>query len=457
MSVRLSQFYTQVVGTPDQSSASLTCNRLYVDVLIKNPSSLPTTHNESVNQAISFVSTASGIVEAQYTSSNLTLLSTAVTARTQSLSVSDVLGLTSLGGRSLPVSASSTLNFASGNYAFNYVADRNPVGNVLNFTQTVTNYNTRTVDHDLGITQTVLVQGPIKPYVSHSLGIRQHVSTPHRRWISDTLGVSQLVGIPLPTQHLSHTINFVHDSPIGHAESVLSFVQAATFGFSHTVSQNVAITDQVSPQWVFIREVTHNNFIGHALTWYEDGPCERKQYTPFQGENTIPNNPFVNPANVLQDPQGDTENFSIYIPYNGVPTSKVTLRKPEMDNRDRNAYTRVNHETRGGKLIVYADPQWPNVRTLAVTIIGLIESKVDEFQDFMYSTIGQEIGLTDWEGRLWKGIITNPNEAATQDGKSRWTITFEFEGELTDIEQPGEDDGGGTPMNLTQAVSVVIA
>ena len=61
---------------------------------------------------------------------------------------------------------------------------------------------------------------------------------------------------------------------------------------------------------------------------------------------------------------------------------------------------------------------WPHVRTLAVTIVGLSESDVDDMHDFMESTLGQEIGLTDWEGRLWKGIITNPNEAATQDSRT---------------------------------------
>jgi hypothetical protein len=127
-----------------------------------------------------------------------------------------------------------------------------------------------------------------------------------------------------------------------------------------------------------------------------------------------------------------------------------------MDNRDRNAYTRVNSETRGGELIVYSDPTWPKIRTLAVTVVGLTETQVNELQTFMNSTLGQEVGLTDWEGRLWKGYITNPNEAATQDGPQRWTVTFEFEGEMVDSELPGEDDGRGSVLNITQSVVGVI-
>jgi hypothetical protein len=191
------------------------------------------------------------------------------------------------------------------------------------------------------------------------------------------------------------------------------------------------------------------------MSWYEDSPCGRKNYTPFKGESTIPYD-VLPPKDTLQDPQGDTGNFSLYTPYLGAVTNKVTLRKPELDNRDRNAYSRVNHETRGGKLSIYSDPIWPKVRTIVVTITGLREAEVDEFQTFMADTLGQEIGLTDWEGRLWKGFIKNPNSPATQDGKKSWVITFEFEAEALNVEQPGNDNGNGMDINLTHSVSAVI-
>jgi hypothetical protein len=424
-----------------------------VDVLVQS-STGPATHNETVNQSLTLNQTAIGLIEYQDASSNLSLTVNATTAHERPLSVSNILGFLSLGGRTLLASASSSLSLASTHNKFNYVADRSPAGNTLNFIHLVIEQSNRVIPQILGITQTVSVQAPFKPVVIQPLGITDHISTPHRAFMTDTLGVTQRTALVLPTQHITHTINFAHDSPIGRVDQTLSLIQNATFGLAYYASQNIGVIDQVFVQGIFVRSVTHSNFIGHALTWYEEGACERKQYTPFQGENTIPNNPFTNPSDVLQDPQGDTGNFSIYIPYSGLPTSRVTLRKPEMDNRDRNAYTRVNHETRGGKLVVFTDPQWPNVRTLAVTIIGLTETEVDEIQDFMSDTLGQEIGLTDWEGRLWKGVITNPNEASTQDGKARWTVTFEFEGEMLDTLQPGGDDG--TQMNLTHLVSAVI-
>jgi hypothetical protein len=207
---------------------------------------------------------------------------------------------------------------------------------------------------------------------------------------------------------------------------------------------------------IYDRTFTHDNAIGHALTWLIDSPCGRKQYTPFQGENTIPLD-VSPPRNTLADPQGEASTFKLYQPDLGVHTSEVELRQPELDNRDRNAFSRVSQETRGGKLLVFADPTWPKIRTLAVTIVGLTETKVDELQTFIQSTVGQVIGLTDWEGRLWSGFITNPNEQATQDGKERWTVTFEFEGEMLNVQQAGEEgDGNGMAMNLSHSVTAVI-
>jgi hypothetical protein len=339
---------------------------------------------------------------------------------------------------------------------FNLVDDRKPCGNVMTLTQDVDEASNKFLEHDLGLTQTLDIIFPIKPSVQHVLGLTSHTSTPHRAWIQDWIYLSDFIPTPLPPQFVEHTLNLVSDAPIGRFDQSLNLTQTAVPAFALWISQNVNITDNVERTAVYQRSIEDEDVVGHALTWYEDTPCGRKQYTPFQGESTIPLD--VSPPNDdLQDPQGEDGTFKLYQPYVGVHTSEVTLRQPELDNRDRNAFTRVSQETRGGKMVVYADPTWPKVRTLAVTIVGLTEAQVDELQSFMLSTVGQEIGLTDWEGRLWKGFISNPNEPATQDGRKMWTVSLQFEGEMLDVEQPGETgDGDGMAMNLSQSVTAVI-
>lgn len=476
MAARISQAYITVAGQQPQT-ANIRVYRMYADVLVQtsstNTHNMSASSNMTLNHSATYTGTfgksASNTInltqnvtesifnQDQDVDSVLSLVSSASAAMVRPIAIAHTLTLTSVGGRTLTLDASNNITLLDSEGHFNYVADRTPAGSVITLTQCVEVAGSKVVEHSLGLTQTVNVQYPYRLSVLTPLVIAQHTSTPYHFWVEDEMVIRHWATVPLPTQHLSHTLNLVQNSPIGSTWDTLNLTQCVQFSFSLTAASTMNLTDQVDLEGLWVRSVAHSSIVGHALTWYEDTPCGRKRYTPFQGENTIVSD-FTPPSNVLQDPQGDTGNFSLYTPYLGVATNKVTLRKPELDNRDRNAYTRVNQETRGGKLIVYSDPQWPHVRTLAVTIIGLLESEVDELQDFMEDTLGQEIGLTDWEGRLWKGVIINPNEAAVQDGKKRWTVTFEFEGEMLDVQQPGDNDGtgDGQTMAITQSVTAVI-
>jgi hypothetical protein len=469
----LTKQFVEVAG--QRTDGELRVLRQYISVLTQ--SGAPALE-ESANNTINFVEVVHGWIEDRAFSSSMNLTDDATaTIFNENQDVADTLNLThtAIGARDIPLGVSHTISFVSNGgrsltwpadtalslshiiVEFNYVADRAPVGNTLNLTQTVLTLSSVPVAHDLGLTQTLVVQSPFKPMVNDWLGLSQHVSTPYHMFVEDELALAQVAGVPLPTQVITHTLNLTDDSPIGGCSSEIVFVQTVTWGFSLTATSTLNVTDALVVTANFIRLVEQDLGIGHALTWYEDTPCGRKQYTPFQGENTITTDVTPPPVQ-LQDPQGSTlDRFVLYQPAIGAHTSEVTLRAPELDNRDRNAYSRISRETRGGELVVYADPTWPKVRTLAITMIGLLESQVDELHTFLQNTIGQNIGLTDWEGRRWQGFITNPNEVATQDGKARWTVSLEFEGEMMiDTYEPGEAGGDGRALNLSQSVTAVI-
>jgi hypothetical protein len=451
MTLNVAQHYIQVLGSPEQSSGELQVVRLYADVFMSER----TVRTRSVTDTLNLVQTAHAVVDIQYASDTLNLTQNASAVKEMPLGVSNTLNLVSLGGRSLPESANNAISMAHLMTFFNYVDDRKPAGNTLNLTQTVLSVSASPATSVLNITQNVVVQAPIKPNVVQWMALNQHTSTPHRAYVTTTLNLSDGTGVTIPVS-ASNTLNLIDEVPVGRVDQTINLTQSVAFAFSHTVVSTLNLVDSHILQATFVRTVNQASGIGHSLTWLDDTPCNRKQYTPFQGENTVASE-IVPPSDSLQDPQGNTAaRLSLQTPYLGVPTSQVYLRAPEMDNRDRNTYTRVNSETRGGSLVVYADPSWPKTRTLAVTVVGLTEVQVNELQTFMNTTLGQEIGLTDWEGRLWKGFITNPNEAATQDGPEKWTVTFEFEGEMVDSELPGGDDGRGSVLNITHSVVGVI-
>jgi hypothetical protein len=227
-----------------------------------------------------------------------------------------------------------------------------------------------------------------------------------------------------------------HQTP----SSPLSLVQTIDSGKSKSVDDSeLGLTQTVELSNDFLRVLEDTNFIGHSLTYYVESPCGTKQYAPFVGESTIPGSPAPPETEepVIQaDPT--VSRFKLTYPALATPTDTITLKAPELDNIDRLSYTRINRETRGGKLTVFADPIWPTTQTVIVTFVGLEKTEVDDLQAFFVSYIGEEVGMQDWEGREWVGVVTTPNEAAVQDGKRGWTITFEFEGVLIDGYAPND-------------------
>jgi len=150
-------------------------------------------------------------------------------------------------------------------------------------------------------------------------------------------------------------------------------------------------------------------------------------YSPFIGGSSNPDAPTPPSATVpVETPQGD---FQLYYPVVG-PTDTITLRGPELDDRERLHYQRINRNSRGLSLQIYADPQWPKVKHLAIGVDLLTEAKAQDVLDFVTLTMGKEIGFRDWRNRSWKGIIDNPQNAIVRSGRNHWTIAIEFEAEI---------------------------
>lgn len=150
-------------------------------------------------------------------------------------------------------------------------------------------------------------------------------------------------------------------------------------------------------------------------------------YSPFVGGTSDPNAPT--PPPVTYTAAGPTSGFRLQYPYQGTVTDELILRMPNLGNLDRLAMTRINRETRGGTLIVFANPIWPKVQTLLLSFSGLSNTQAQDLLTFMDNYLGQKIRLIDWEDREWVGVIVNPSDPIVQDGPGcQKTASFEFEG-----------------------------
>jgi len=387
------------------------------------------------------------------------------------VSASSTLALAGLAVAEIGVekNVESELGFTDLAEGFVFPGDIQHVSHDLGLTDSAVGDNASTEEptSSLALIQSVSVVGPTYVDVHVIMGLEHgaggSIGVP---WlpieVEHSLGLSQLAGRARP-QSVTSTLSLTGAAfRRQEVQSTLSLVQTVAGGEGIDLStQNVNLSHVVLVNAAFLRSFLHNNFLQQSLTYFIDNSCARKEYNRYQGEGEgdgIEEKPLLfNSDFVLESLSG--------------PKLIVRLRSPEMDDRDRSGFNRVNRETRGGELNVFSDPAWPNINTLLVTITALKQTKIEELQEFLLTTLGQQIKLQDWKGRSWAGVITTPGDVATEDERNAWTMSFEFEGEPYEGQAiddriafdqyvlpvgPVEREGDPGALSLDQYVSVTL-
>lgn len=365
-------------------------------------------------------------------------------ALTSKLGTSDssLLGSTMVAGLSDPfnITLSHSLNLQSFTGAEGIVAQVLPMGHTVLFDIVIG--ETQNLLHDLGIGHTVEFSGTIN-FLEAELGISHVVEYVNFSPLEHNLRMSHEVIVtgPIPVT-VTHTLAMTHVAGLVKEESVTqnlnlthfaADVQKQELGLTHSVmayvnasphfEQDLGISHTVQVSANYIANFAHTDVVAHAVTYFvDDGTgCPGNQ---FNNWGTLGEKPFVS----------QTGAKLVFTNITGTD-DLVVLKNPELDDRDRVGYTRINRETRGGELQMFRDPTWPLVNTIQGTIVGLKKQDVEDWQDFMSDHLGEEISMADWHGRYWRGVIINPGEPAVEDTRDRWTVAFEFEG----VEMDGVD------------------
>lgn len=411
----------------------------------------------SVESVLSLTDEARAVERYLHVAHTLSLVSSGDYARDKPLSASDTLAMVQELRRVLTANEADALSLDSIVNEFNYVADRQPVYSPLNLSQTVFSSSSAPIEHVLALTDEAIGIGPYRVAVTHWIAFTQTLPTPHRLWVEDTLAFSQLLPTPL-SGNATDTLVLVDEASITNLFDELNLTQSVVGARVYEPSHTMNLVSEVSVTSNFVRSLTQNLGIGHAMTWFRDDPCDRKNYTPFQGDQTVNTTFDPPPATIPSTPHdASTDRLVLYYPSIDAIARQLTLRAPEFQDRDRNSYTRVTRETRGGSLVVYADPEWPSLRNVAVTVQGLTANEADDYLTFMYATLGKKIQVRDWEGGLWEGVIINPENPVTQDGPGcKYTISFELEGLKFETDNWTEEaDLEGFVLNLEDEATVV--
>jgi hypothetical protein len=474
MALRVTRQFNEVLSKGD---GELRVTRQHADVLSKGDGNVRVTRQyievlsvsvltieKDVSNTLNLTSTATRapLDLARSASSTMNLSQEVLAPQTYTEIIESEMNLVSTLSRVKEANASNAMSLAQDIVYFHIPNDFFPMSSTINFSQQV-DFEAGFYYHliqNLAFTQQVSWQGPRYFYINTYLSFLN----------GDASAVHGCPWLPVEFEddlNLSSKINRTYEYTANNVmtltsdmyrkqtpESTLNLSQSLAYGKTKgLVPTELDFEQAVKVNGIYLRSFEHSSVVGHSLTYFVDAACGDKQYAPFIGESTISNAPSP-PSSGEPIVQGDPTitRFKLVYPGLAVPTDSVELRAPELDNIDRVAYNRISRETRGGKLTVFADPNWPQVQTVIVTFIGLTSTEKDDLLSFFVSHIGEQIGMEDWEGREWIGVITTPNEAAVQDGKDctgrGWTITFEFEGVLVDSFTPAAH------MNLVDSLDI---
>jgi hypothetical protein len=248
-----------------------------------------------------------------------------------------------------------------------------------------------------------------------------------------TVGLIQVAGQSPPDSRINfdQEANIVHiraaDGVSKVAESVVTFTQSSqvTYGGGSTVTFSQSATvDLCTPTksiLTFAQSVDLEAIVGRTAA--SSIEFQQSAYHTLTRNGELRD---VQCSIIAELPHYDNVKFSY--PITSV-THTLTLRGAELGNRERMHFQRINRETRGGTLIVFADPIWPKNDHLVMDFVGLTETETNQVRSFVKTTLGKQVTLRDWEGRNWVGVIVSPDNPVVRDGALCMnTVTIELEG-----------------------------
>lgn len=199
-------------------------------------------------------------------------------------------------------------------------------------------------------------------------------------------------------------------------------LQSEAFRFNLFVTTDLDLSQDLELNKTLNQNIVHDNVVSQAVTYFIEKPCERYSFSAFHGE-------------------GGSEPAAKRLQYNSTfylqsidDGELIELRNPEMDDRQRVAFNRVNRTFFDGSPDVFSADEWATEETQIYTIIANKREKLEPLQAFLQNNLGREVILKDWKGTTWVVIITNPGDLYTEDGEDFWTLNFEVEGSAFDGE-----------------------
>jgi hypothetical protein len=438
--LRVTQYYIEAIGapgTPESVSDTLSLSQTVA---------VATVYSRSISDPISFADVATfattiytrsltdtmaltdSVAETTIWSRALTstaaFADTATELNTHILSVANVLAFSdqALGPVIHTQSLSDVLALvdnAIGDDGLNQV-----INDTLAFSDSVaTNLHSQALADTLA-----LIDSAFAPHiVSSQMALVDSVITNIKAGVaSDVLALSDVV---LSNYHTIHDpISFVDVAGTNikpqTAANAMTLTDTVTFVKIHNLADQLNVVDQVKRAITFPRTVASPIGFVQTVEMFIDRSGELCIYAPNvgSGPRTIPTTP----------PTITPSTLTLFWPVVS-PSVTVVLRNPEFGNKVSYTPNRINRKSRGGKIMTFRDPDWPQFTLLDMNISMLNQTQIDNFKSFLQTTLGQVVGVIDHDGFVWNGVIITPDTAITQLSGTvscpNYATSFQFEGQ----------------------------
>jgi hypothetical protein len=289
------------------------------------------------------------------------------------------------------------------------------------------NYIFEDVSNDLGFIDVI--------GYNWNLEIRQYLGFTDRYLtdvIGNNLGFRDSVKIAI-SETCSNSFNWNDHGPPDYealtqayaALNTMGLSDSAVGGFVEDVRNDFNLEDVIDAAATeFERDFTQSFIKQHVAYRITGASCLEKEYAPAIGDSGDTSYPEVPSA----APSLGSGVLTLTHP-RVTPTTTLVLKNPEFGNQDVLTFTKIDRKTRGGERKIYSDQKWAKSQSFELTVQNVCDPDIDEILDFLNTSLGEEIGLLDWENRTWKGIIVAP-ETEVVPQVSGFRVSIIFEGEL---------------------------
>ncbi len=217
---------------------------------------------------------------------------------------------------------------------------------------------------------------------------------------------------------IAQTVEFSQEAISFPTENTLEFSQLAEGSVAQPVLENLEFVQEIGLNTVL--NLTIEDTISFRQSPQYTLPALEMHYNPINVGPEV--GCLEHPADSLTLTKESFIKFTF-------GSEEILLRNPAFGNIDTMGPRRIFRRTRGNQPKAYKACIWPVDLTFKFSFSDLDRRAMELLQAFLRLTLGKNVSLTDHEGRVWNGIILNPDSALKWQRDDRWGADIVFTGE----------------------------